>query len=119
MAHTCHKAGAAANPLAAPPLRAHIRAMTASDRDDRPRRPLVEPEILPPDPRRETAGAWTTRTRIYAFRPGLLATTLAALALLAVAGTVILLLLGVFLLWLPIAVVVAAAVLLSRLLRPR
>lgn len=97
---------------------------------DRPRRPAVEPEILPPgqpDPRRprghahDSAQIWASvdaggGQRIFIAKPGPFAFILALLGVGAAVAIVLLLLLGLFVLWLPIIGTVVAGVILLRLL---
>jgi hypothetical protein len=100
---------------------AHIPGMSKSlDRDGMPRRPRAEPEIIPPDSARPGANAqiWSTQ-RVFLARPGPFARWLALLGLAAVVGTVLLVVLGLFLLALPLAGLLVAAYLIGRLSRPR
>jgi hypothetical protein len=90
--------------------------------DDRagPRRPVAEPEILPPEaPHRQARGAeqMFVRQRIYIARPGAVAMTLAMLALaaLGLAGGVLFVGLALFLL--PVAALAVGALIIAALLR--
>lgn len=98
--------------------------------EEEPRR---EPEIIPPDRRRgrsarDRSGIWASidggsarrsSSRIYLVRPGPLAMLLAVLALAALAALTLVVLIGVFLVWVPALVLLAAAIMLSGLVRGR
>lgn len=97
---------------------------------DRPRRPTVEPEILPPgqpDPRRaegrvrDRAQIWTSvdtggSQRIFIAKPSLFAFILALLGFGTAVAVMLLLLLGLVVLWLPIVGAIVGGVILLRLL---
>jgi len=94
-----------------------------SYRDDEPRRPRAEPEILPPEPRdgmRRGGGTdrvWVTRHRVVITPPGPLGVLAALLGIAVIAAAGVLTVLGLFLLWLPLMVIGAGAILVSALLR--
>ncbi len=92
-----------------------------NDDRDRPRRPVAEPEILPPDHagrrRRDQDQLWV-RQRIFVARPqGPLGVVLALVGLAAFAAAGIVLFLGLFLFLLPMLGVMTAAFILAALLR--
>ena len=73
-----------------------------NDDRDRPRQPVAEPEILPPDragPRRQDQ-VWMQQ-RVFVARPGPLGMALALIGLAAFAAAGIVLFLGLFLFLLP------------------
>jgi hypothetical protein len=91
-------------------------------------RPCVEPEILPPDgdepigrgmpPRMFVFVDREGRTRFASFRPpGPLALFLALFILGGIAASVLVLLLGFVLIWIPVAVLVVAALAFSGQIR--
>jgi hypothetical protein len=90
--------------------------------------PRAEPEILPPgapDPRRDRieADLWmsfadaTGRRRIYRAKPRPVAIALTLLALGLVTAAALVLFLGFFLLWLPVAGILVGAAAVTTLLR--
>jgi hypothetical protein len=86
-------------------------------------KPRVEPEIIPPgvaDARRD-GSRWSTDAthRIYVAKIGPLGFFLIALAVAALAVLMLVLIVGAFLLWIPIAGLLLAAAVLSGLLRGR
>lgn len=88
---------------------------------DRPRRPIAEPEIIPPDrgggpSRREPEPIWTRR-RIHIARPGPLGLALGLIGLGAFAAVAIVAFLGLFLILIPAVGVMIAAFVLAALLR--
>ena len=100
--------------------------MSNDERSSRPERPRSEPEIIPPDRggRRDGRGhVWTTTDehggthRIYVAQPG----PFAIIAALIIAGLVfagiVLLLLGLVLFWIPVIILVVAALLLVGYIR--
>jgi hypothetical protein len=93
-----------------------------------PERPRAEPEILPPDgeepigrgmpPRMFVFVDRDGRTRFASFRPpGPLALFLALFILGGIAASILVLLLGFVLIWIPVAVVVVAALAFSSQIR--
>jgi hypothetical protein len=93
-------------------------------RPPQPQRPRVEPEIIPPDRsyRRDEGGAariWVSRGRhrIHIARPGPFAFILAALMLGGIAAMVFALVVGAFLIALPVAAFLAVSLLLARVFR--
>jgi hypothetical protein len=88
-------------------------------------KPRVEPEIIPPgeaDARRDGAPRWSASGathRVYVARIGPLGFFLIALALAAFATLVAVLMLGAFLLWIPIAGLLLAFAVVSGLWRGR
>jgi hypothetical protein len=85
----------------------------------RPERPRVEPEIIPPgDPRTRWEGYGATH-RIYVARLGPFGFAMVALAIAFLAAVVLLLLLGAFLIWIPLAGLLLAIAVISSLLRRR
>ena len=93
---------------------------SSDDGWDRPRRPVAEPEIIPPgraDPsRREPEPVWA-RQRIYVARPGPLGIALGLIGLGALAAVGIVAFLGLFLILIPAVGVMVAAFILAALLR--
>jgi Flp pilus assembly protein TadB len=103
--------------------------MTHDQVSDRgPRRPRIEPEIIPPDrdgnARRDPRMTWTAFGgdgvhRIYVMRPGLPSIILALLILGASVALALLVVAGVVLLWLPILIGGIVIVLLAGAIRYR
>jgi hypothetical protein len=94
---------------------------TASD-DGRPRQPVTEPEILPPDhagagPRARGAEQIWVRQRVFVAPPGPLGVVLGLVALVALAALGVVAFLGLFLLALPLAGALIVAGGLAMLLR--
>jgi hypothetical protein len=100
--------------------------MSNDEQSSRPERPRSEPEIIPPDQGRRRGGdgyIWTTTDetggthRIYVSQPG----PFAIIAALIIAGLIlagiVLLLLGLVLFWVPVIVLVIAALLLVGYIR--
>lgn len=96
--------------------------------DRRPERPRTEPEILPPDgdepvgrgmpPRMFVFVDREGRTRFASFRPpGPLAAVLALFILGGIAASILVLVLGFVLIWIPVAVLVVAALAFSSQIR--
>jgi Flp pilus assembly protein TadB len=82
-----------------------------------PEQPRSEPEIIPPR-RPRGADIWTSHEerashRIYVARIGPFSALLIALALVFAAAIVLLLVIGTFLIWIPIAAVLIAVALIS------
>src|SRR5271157_4613799 len=100
---------------------------TDSDFRDQPRRPAAEPEIIPPDhpgPQRtgDRRTTWTVDEagrsyRIFVAKPSPFAMVLALIGLGAALAIVIFLVLGLFLLWVPVLGIVLCGLVLSALLR--
>ena len=91
-----------------------------NDERDRPRPPVAEPEIIPPDhrdPRRRPEDQLYMRQRVFVAQPGPVGTLLALVGLVAFAATGILLFLGLFFFLLPALGVMLAAFVLAALLR--
>jgi hypothetical protein len=93
-----------------------------NDERDRPRRPVAEPEIIPPDHRnprdpRPPQDQLYGRQRIFVAQPGPVGTLLALVGLAAFAAAGILLFLGLFFFLLPALGVMLAAFVLAALLR--
>ncbi len=95
--------------------------------DDRntPERPRVEPEIIPPD-RGQRRSAWQPygyaesrgTSRIYVAKLGPFGLALLMLALAALVAVILLVVIGAFLIWIPIlAVLVVGAAIVGRLRR--
>jgi len=92
---------------------------------DRPERPRSEPEIIPPSRGGGREGAsriWISvdesgRERIYVARPGPFSIILALLFTGIVIAAVVLVLLGVVLFWIPVAIIIVAALILSGTIR--
>jgi len=92
-----------------------------------PEGPGVEPEIIPPGqdgprPRSNDGRVWLSLgqnrfERIYIAKPGPLTVILAFLVLGLVALTIFVVLLGAFLVWLPVTLLVVAALILSGIVR--
>jgi hypothetical protein len=85
-----------------------------------PKRPRVEPEIIPPgEPRARWQGAFDGRAthRIYVARLGPFGFAMLALAITFLAAVILILLLGAFLIWIPIAGLVLAIAVVTSLLR--
>ena len=106
--------------------------MTRSQMNEPPRpppeKPSTEPEILPPERRGRTPSGrgdgrvWVSvgarhGERIYIARPGPITIFLAALLLGALAIAVVVLLLGLFLIWIPVAALVVTILVFSALIR--
>jgi hypothetical protein len=90
--------------------------------DDRPikgaERPRSEPEIIPPgDPRLRWQGSFQGTHRVYVARLGPFGLAMAVLALAFLAVVILLLLLGAFLIWIPLAGFILAMAVISSLLR--
>jgi hypothetical protein len=91
-----------------------------NDDDGRPRQPVTEPEILPPDragARRAAGEQIWVRQRVFVAPPGPLGVALGLLVLAAVAALGLVLFLGFFLVALPIAGAMALAFVVAALLR--
>ena len=92
---------------------------------ERPERPRAEPEIIPPSRgggREGASGIWISvdgngNERIYVARPGPFSVILALLFTGIVIAAVVLVLLGVVLFWIPVAIFIIAALLLSGTIR--
>lgn len=92
-----------------------------------PEAPRAEPEIIPPDRARgrrtsEEARIWVSVAgrsgrRVYFAKPGPLAMILTLLLLGIIAAAAAIILLGAFLIWVPVVVVLAIALVLSGLVR--
>jgi len=87
-------------------------------------KPRVEPEIIPPgetDTGWDGAPRWSASGshRVYVARIGPIGFLLIALAVAALAVVVLVLIVGAFLLWIPVAGVLLAVAVLSGLLRGR
>ena len=96
-----------------------------NDDASRPERPRSEPEIIPP-PRpgaQARPHVWIAvdehggARRVYVARPGPFAILLALLVFGLILAAVVLVLLGVVLFWIPVAILVVAALLLSGAIR--
>jgi hypothetical protein len=85
-------------------------------------RPRVEPEIIPPgDARVRWQGSFDGRTtqRVYVARLGPFGFAMVALAIAFLAAVILVVLLGAFLIWIPIAGLLLAIAVVSSLLRRR
>ena len=85
-------------------------------------RPRVEPEIIPPgDVRARRQGSFDGRAtqRIYVARLGPFGFAMVALAIAFLAAVILVVLLGAFLIWIPIAGLLLAIAVVSSLLRGR
>ena len=95
--------------------------------EEEPRR---EPEIIPPDRNperaaRDSSGIWVSidgsngrrSSRIYLAKPSPLAMILAVVVLAALVALILVVLIGVFVIWVPALVLLAAAFMLSGLVR--
>jgi hypothetical protein len=92
-----------------------------------PEKPGVEPEIIPPDRNFRPSGRRDARIwisfgrnrfdRLYITKPGPLIVILASLVLGLVVLATLVVLLGAFLIWLPVTLLVAAALILSGIVR--
>jgi Flp pilus assembly protein TadB len=98
------------------------------DSDRGARRPRIEPEIIPPDrngnPPRDQRMTWTVHGgdgvhRIYVMRPSLPSVILALLVLGAIALLAVLAVAGMVLLWLPILIGAIVVALLAGAIRYR
>jgi len=93
-----------------------------NDEREKPRRPVAEPEILPPEragPRRPQEQVWV-RQRVYVARPGPIGAVLALIGLAAFVATGIVLFLGLFIFLLPaLGALMAVFILAALLRRPR
>jgi hypothetical protein len=95
------------------------------DGEGAPRRPVAEPEILPPDRAQEPsdrtqemrADQFFVRQRVFIAPPGPLGAVLAFVALAAIAASGVLLFLGLFLFLLPVVGAMVAGFLIAALLR--
>ena len=91
--------------------------MTQSGREgDRPR---VEPEIIPPDARRDPRASFNGRTtqRIYVARVSPFGFAMAALVVATLVALVILLVVGAFVVLIPVAGLLLVAAVVASLLR--
>ena len=104
----------------------HISGMSRDDPTDRgPEYPRSEPEIIPPGrtSERELSGVWVHVDerdgvhRVYLKRPGPFSIILALLAIGAIAVAIFLVVASLALIWIPIAVIIVAAFLLSGTIR--
>ncbi len=97
--------------------------MWNSSDDGRPRRPVTEPEILPPDhagQQRQAPDPVWVRQRVFVAPPGPMGIAMGLIALAALVGVGFVALLGFFLLALPLAgAMVVAFVLVAMLRGPR
>jgi hypothetical protein len=90
--------------------------------NDRPvsgaERPRREPEIIPPgDPGLWPDGSFRATHHVYVARLGPFGVAMAVLAVAFLAAVIALLLLGAFLIWLPLAGLILAIAILSSVLR--
>ena len=93
---------------------------SSDDARGRPRRPVAEPEIIPPgsaDPGPRVPGPGWARQRIYVARPGPLGVALGLIGLGALAALGIVAFLGLFLILVPAVGLLIAALILAALLR--
>ena len=91
-----------------------------NDEDGRPRRPVTEPEILPPErvgQRRPASEQVWVRQRVFVAPPGPLGVALGLLVLAAAAALGLVLFLGFFLVALPLAGAMVLAFVVAALLR--
>ena len=94
-----------------------------TDKPRRPEKPRFEPEIIPPGESHDPKGTrifidQTTSERIFVGRISPLQMFMLAMGIGAVIAVVLVILLGAFLLWIPIVGLLIAAGLLAGLLRP-
>jgi hypothetical protein len=85
-----------------------------------PERPRIEPEIIPPgDARARWQGAFDGRAtqRIYVARLGPFGFAMVALAVAFLAAVILILLLGAFLIWIPIAGLLLVIAVVTSMLR--
>src|SRR5262245_59186807 len=81
-------------------------------------RPRSEPEIIPPgDPRLRAQDAFQGTQRIYVARLGPFGIAMVALAVAFLAAVILLLLLGAFLIWIPLACLILAIAVVYGMLR--
>jgi ABC-type transport system involved in cytochrome bd biosynthesis fused ATPase/permease subunit len=93
--------------------------------EQRPDKPRSEPEIIPPGeadarPRRGDARIWSSvdgRQRIYVARLGPFGFAMVALAVAVIAALVFLLVLGAFVIFIPLVGLLLAAVVITSMLR--
>jgi hypothetical protein len=93
------------------------------DDRDKPQRPRVTPEIIPPD-RGSQPPVWGAQRygamhRVYVAKLPLFGGVLLLLAIIVAAVMVLLAFVGALLIWIPIIALVVAAAAFSGLLRPR
>jgi len=80
--------------------------------------PRSEPEIIPPgDPRLRAEDTFPGTQRIYVARLGPFGLTMVVLAVAFLAAVILLLLLGAFLIWIPLAGLILAIAVISSMLR--
>jgi len=94
--------------------------MWNSSDDGRARRPVTEPEIIPPDradPQRRTTGPIWVRQRVFVAPPGPMGIAMGLVALAALVGVGFVALLGFFVLALPLVGAMVAAFILAAMLR--
>lgn len=94
-----------------------------TDQSRPPERPRYEPEIIPPGQTRDPMGTrifidQNTTEHVFVGKVGPLGLFLMALAIGAVIAVVLVLLLGAFLLWIPVVGLLIAAGLVAGVLRP-
>jgi hypothetical protein len=91
--------------------------MTQSGRE--PERPRAEPEIIPPDARRDPRASFDGRTtqRVYVARVGPFGFAMAALVVAMFVALVLLLVLGAFVVMLPVFVALLAIALVYSIFR--
>jgi hypothetical protein len=99
-----------------------MERMWNSSRDgrDQPRRPVAEPEIIPPghpDPRARAGGPVWVHQRVAFARPGPLGIALGLIGLGVFAAVGIVAFLGLFIILIPVVGVMIAAFILAALLR--
>jgi hypothetical protein len=98
-------------------------AISAMDDRDKPQRPRVTPEIIPPDrgSQRPVWGAqrYGAMHRVYVAKLPLFGGVLLLLAIIVAAVMVLLAFVGALLIWIPIVALVVAVAAFSGLLRPR
>jgi hypothetical protein len=88
--------------------------------DGRARRPVTEPEIIPPDragPQRQTPEPMWVRQRVFVARPGPMGIAMGLVALAALVGIGFVALLGFVVLALPLVGAMVAAFILAAMLR--
>jgi hypothetical protein len=94
-----------------------------TDQPQKPEQPRFEPEIIPPGETHDPMGTrvfidQTTSEQIYVGKIGPFGFFLMALAIGAVIAVILVLLLGAFLLWIPVVGLLIAAGLVMGVLRP-
>jgi hypothetical protein len=81
-------------------------------------RPRSEPEIIPPgDPRVRWESSFQGTQRVYVARLGPFGLVMVVLAVAFLAAVILLLLLGAFLIWIPLAGLILAIAVISSMLR--